>query len=114
VERRILLCALAVGALALTLALSSRHNQQRSDVAPSARAALQPHDAMASATGAAVPVAAAPPAAAMNPPTAIAPPAEQSEPQSEPNSAPVGNADSEEEKTLAQRDRGTERSARSR
>jgi hypothetical protein len=54
-----------------------------------------------------------PPAAALNPPAAMAPPAEVEQSESNAASA-VDNAESENEKTLAERDRGTERSARSR
>jgi hypothetical protein len=87
VDRRILLCVLAVGAFVLTLAFSSRHGGLwRSDAAPSTRAAVQPHDAVVTPTG-----EAAPAAAATNPPPVIAPP----EPaQSEPYSTPdVDNGD---------------------
>jgi hypothetical protein len=114
VKKRILICALAVGAFALTLALSSRHDDlRRSDAATSTRVAAQaqPPDVMATPTG-----EVAPAAAAMNPPPAISPPPEpeQSEPPSEPNSTPDVDDGQKEHGTLAQRDRGTERSARSR
>ena len=102
-KRRILICALAVGAIALTLALSSGHDDlRRSDAAPSARvvAQAQPPEVIARPTG-----EAAPAVAALSPPPAVSPTPEpeQTEPQSEPNSTPD-----------ADRDRGTERSARAR
>jgi hypothetical protein len=98
VARRILFCALAVGAIALTLALFPRQDLRRSDAAPSSPVAAQPHVAMATPTREAPPVPAAPAAAAMNPPPAIAPPPEPEQ----------------ERGMLARRDRATERGSRSR
>jgi hypothetical protein len=108
VEQRILLCGLMVGAFILTLTLSSWHDGLwRSDAAPVTRAAPNPHEDGLVPRGA----VAAPAAAAMNPPRAIAPPEPaQSEPQSEPSSAP----DVDDGERLARRDRGAERGSRSR
>ena len=88
-KKRILIFALAVGAIALTLALSSRHDDlRRSDAAPSARVVL-------------------------NPPPAVSPTPEpeQTEPQSEPRSDTQSEPNSTPD---ADRGRGTERSARAR
>jgi len=110
VERRILIAALAVGAFALTLALSRHDDLRRSDAAPSARVAAQarPDEVIATPTG-----EPAPPVAAMNPPPAMAPApeSEQSEPQSEPRSELPSESNSTPD---ADRGRGTERSARAR
>jgi type IV secretory pathway VirB10-like protein len=103
VDKRILIGALAVGAFALTLALSSRQaDQRRSDAAPPIRVAVQaqPHEVIATATR-----EAAPTVAAMNSAPAMAPPPEPE--QSEPQSEPLPTADSD-------RDRGADRSARAR
>jgi type IV secretory pathway VirB10-like protein len=99
VDKRILIGALAVGAFALTLALSSRQaDQRRSDAAPPIRVAVQaqPHEVIATATR-----EAAPTVAAMNSAPAMAPPPEPEQ------SEPLPTADSD-------RDRGADRSARAR
>jgi hypothetical protein len=104
VDRRLLLCGLAVGAVAVTLALSFRHESlQRSDSAP---AAAQPLKAISVPTGAAVPAA-----APIQPLPAIAasPELEQAAAKSEPNSAADVDAPANDE-----RNRGTERSGRAR
>jgi hypothetical protein len=107
VERRILLCGLAVGAFfVLTFAFSSWHEGLwRSDAAPSTRAVAQPREAMARTTD-----EAAPAAAAMNPSPAIAPP----EPvQSEPYSTPdVDNGETENGTMRHPSDRAAEHGAR--
>ena len=118
VVRQILICALAVGVVALPLALTSRNDGLwRSDTAPSTRTAAQPQQAPAPAPAAAKATAltreAAPPAVATIPPPATAPPAvPEQESQSEPDSA-ADDGEGDSGKMIAQRDRGTERSARS-
>ena len=111
--RLILICVLGVGAFALTLELFSRHaGLPRSAAASSTRAAAQPQETLAKPADDAAPLA-----SATNPPAAIAPPPapEQSQPQGEPDAVPdADNGEPENAKMLAQRDRGTERSARSR
>jgi hypothetical protein len=114
VERRILLGGLAVGASVLALAFFVGHDGLwRSAAAPSARAAAQPHEPLATPAGEAAP----PAPAAMNPPPAIARP----EPvQSEPNSTPgVDHStpdapDVDNAETLARRDRTAGHSSRTR
>jgi hypothetical protein len=103
VERRILLCGLAVAAFALTFALSSRYfGLWRSGAAPATSAAVQPPEAVATPSGEATPTA-----AAMNPPPLIAPP----EPvQSEPYPTP----DADNAERPARGDRAAERGARTR
>jgi|SRR5580658_3612171 hypothetical protein len=103
VERRILLGGLAVGAIVLTFAVSTRHGGPwHSDAAPSAHASAQPPEPVATPT-----VEAAPAAAAVTPPPAVAP----AEPvQSAPDSAPDGdNGD-----RAARGERAAERGARTR
>jgi hypothetical protein len=113
VNRRILLCALAVGAFALILALTSPHHDPHTDAAPSTHAVAETPEPMTTPTGEVAPAAA--PAVAMNPAIAPPPEEEQSEPQSQPNSAAdVDHGETENGKMLEQRDRGTERSGRAR
>ena len=114
VVRQILICALAVGVVALPLALTSRNDGLwRSDTDPSRHAAAQPQQAPAPAKATALTREAAPPAVATIPPPATAPPAgPEQESQSEPDSA-ADDGEGESGKMIAQRDRGTERSARS-
>ena len=116
--RQILICALAVGVVALPLALTSRNDALwRSDTAPSTHAASQPHQARARARAPVTPTReAAPPAVASIPPAAMAPRAVpgQTQSQSAPDSAPAADdGEAESGKMIDQRDRGTERSARS-
>jgi hypothetical protein len=114
VVRQILICALAVGVVALPLALTSRNDGLwRSDTAPSTRTAAQPQQAPAAAKATALTREAAPPAVATIPPPATAPPAvPEQESQSERDSA-ADDGEGDSGKMIAQRDRGTERSARS-
>src|SRR5580698_6109424 len=114
VVRQILICALAVGVVALPLALTSRNDGLwRSDTAPSTRTAAQPQQAPAPAAAKALTREAAPPAVATIPPPATAPPAvPEQESQSERDSA-ADDGEGDSGKMIAQRDRGTERSARS-
>jgi hypothetical protein len=116
VVRQILICALAVGVVALPLALTSRNDGLwRSDTAPSTRTAAQPQQAPAPAAAKATALTreAAPPAVATIPPPATAPPAvPEQESQSERDSA-ADDGEGDSGKMIAQRDRGTERSARS-
>jgi hypothetical protein len=99
VDRRLLLCGLAAGAVAVALAISFWHEGiERSDTVSSTRAVAQPPRTMAVSTG-----TAAPAAAAMNPLPAIAPSPEPE--QAAAQSEPIDNGE---------RNRGTERSGRAR
>jgi hypothetical protein len=102
VERRILICGLAMGAFVLAFAFFSwREGLWRSEAAPSTHAAAQPHEAAATPIGEGAPAAAA----------MISPPIAPSEPtQSEPYSAPVV----ESGVMPARRDRGAEHGSRTR
>jgi hypothetical protein len=112
VQSRILLCGVMVGTFILALAfLSRRDGLWRREAAPVTPTAPQarisnppgpPSEAVTARAAAAAPAATAAPAAGV-----IAPPDPA---QSEPHS----DADAENEATPAQRDRGTERSSRSR